>query len=58
LIFDRWGEKVFESNNLEQGWDGTFRGEPAKTDNYSWQIRYSNQQGTTKDLNGHVSLLR
>ena len=26
MIYDRWGEKVFETNNINQGWDGTFRG--------------------------------
>lgn len=25
-IYDRWGEKVFETTSMNQGWDGTFRG--------------------------------
>jgi len=26
VIYDRWGERVFETNDINQGWDGTYRG--------------------------------
>ncbi|MFT7333850.1 MAG: gliding motility-associated-like protein [Sphingobacteriales bacterium] len=37
-IFNRWGERVFVSNNLENQWDGTFKGEPVKLGAYILQI--------------------
>jgi gliding motility-associated-like protein len=27
-IYDRWGEKVFETSDISSGWDGSFRGQP------------------------------
>jgi gliding motility-associated-like protein len=39
-IFDRWGEKVFESHSLENGWDATFKGKRVPQDIYTYFIRY------------------
>ena len=38
MIFDRWGEKVFESNDIYKGWDGTYRGSLVKQDVYVYKI--------------------
>lgn len=34
MIFDRWGGKVFETNDLNEGWDGTFKGQALKSGVY------------------------
>jgi gliding motility-associated-like protein len=34
LIYDRWGQLIFESNNIDQGWDGTIGGKPCPPDSY------------------------
>lgn len=57
-IFDRWGARIFESADLLTGWDGTFKGEPAKMDVYVWKIDIISHNGKTKNLNGHVNLVR
>ena len=31
-IFDRWGEQLFETTDFNKGWDGTFKGQPCKSD--------------------------
>jgi len=36
MIFDRWGKKVFESNDQFQGWDGMLEGTPAPAGAYVW----------------------
>ncbi|RMG91719.1 MAG: hypothetical protein D6706_17965, partial [Chloroflexi bacterium] len=35
-IFDRWGQKLFESNDINQGWDGTYKGEPLPPGVYTY----------------------
>ncbi len=39
VIFNRWGEKVFETADLNRKWDGTFRGKPAPAGVYVYAIR-------------------
>ncbi|HXB11937.1 MAG TPA: SBBP repeat-containing protein, partial [Bacteroidia bacterium] len=34
VIFDRWGNKIFESEDQSKGWDGTYKGEPMTTGTY------------------------
>lgn len=58
LVFDRWGGKVFESRDINEGWDGTIRGKPIKQDVYVYRISYVNHRGDTKELLGHVVLIR
>jgi len=56
-IFSRWGALVFETKELNTGWDGTFLGEPMKPDNFVWSIQY-NQAGQGIKKEGEVILLR
>ena len=39
-VFNRWGELVFTSNDLQSGWDGFFRSEAQQIDSYVWTISY------------------
>ena len=57
-VFNRWGELVFESFDVKRGWDGWYRGDPAKQDVYAWKAyaRFSSGEETT--LKGDVTLLR
>jgi len=40
-IFNKWGEELFSSNSLTQGWDGTYKGKLCTEDIYSWIITFS-----------------
>ncbi len=40
LIFNRWGEKLFESDDISIGWDGTKNGVPCPGDAYVYKISY------------------
>ena len=39
-IYNRWGQLVFESEDISKGWDGTFNGSPAPQDTYVYRIDY------------------
>lgn len=56
-VFNRWGQKVFQANNPNQCWDGTFNGKPQDTGGYVYVIRARTLCGqvTTK---GVVMLIR
>ncbi|MDQ3046083.1 MAG: gliding motility-associated C-terminal domain-containing protein [Bacteroidota bacterium] len=60
MIFDRWGEKIYESERLEQGWDGTFKGELVKQDVYVWRVKYKTKCKGDELLKrvGHVTVVR
>ncbi|HEX2934098.1 MAG TPA: PKD domain-containing protein [Bacteroidales bacterium] len=57
MIYNRWGEMVFESRNNDIGWDGTYKGKPAKQDVYMWKVigKYDNGRSFVKT--GDVTLL-
>lgn len=57
-IFNRWGELIFESEDMDIGWDGKYKGKFCQDGVYVWKIVYSDAQGTKKALHGHVVLLR
>lgn len=57
-IFNRGGERVFLSRNIEHGWDGTYMGEPCKGDSYVWTINITNVNGEFKQYSGYVILIR
>jgi gliding motility-associated-like protein len=57
-IFDRWGKRVFESNELEKGWDGTIKGQIAPDGVYAYKITLITIGGKAKDLTGSVTLLK
>jgi hypothetical protein len=57
-IFDRWGELLFETNDILQAWDGSYKGGLATTGVYVYQIRVKALIGEAYDKTGHVTLLR
>lgn len=58
-IFNRWGQKVFETNNRKIGWDGNFNGKPQPMDVYTYtlDILYTDSK-TKKTLTGDITLIR
>jgi len=58
MIFDRWGEVVFETNDFSHAWNGSFNGSECQTGTYIWKINYTDIAGDEGDLVGHVNLIR
>lgn len=58
-IYNRWGEILFESFDVNIGWDGTYKEhEICKTDTYVWKIEYKTQKGLSKNKHGSFTLLK
>jgi len=57
-IFDRWGQVVFETNNIEAAWDGTYKGKPCPAEVYTWVIYYETSKKTKLSNKGQVMLIR
>jgi len=64
LIFNRWGEIVFESNDIEVGWDGYYKQmgqygvQKVQDGTYIWQIRYIDAYSVTHNEKGHINVLK
>lgn len=57
-IFNRWGQRVFYSNNLESGWDGSYKNQPAQTDVYFYHCVYFCPVKGMVTVRGDISLVR
>ena len=58
-IFDRWGEKVFRSENIKNGWNGTFRETKMEVGTYTWQAEFhSLENNNTQTEKGNFQLIR
>jgi gliding motility-associated-like protein len=60
LIFNRWGEVLFESYDMTVGWSGTYgaNSEIVKEGVYIWVIEYKDLTNTSHKIEGHVALLK
>ena len=56
-IYNRWGEKVFETNDYLKGWNGKYKGQPAVSGAYVWYCKF-NKLGILRKLKGSVILIR
>lgn len=59
-IYDRWGELMFESYDLNSYWDGTYGGKTVPDGIYTYIVKYAHDLNTDEKLtlSGHVSVLR
>jgi gliding motility-associated-like protein len=58
IIFDRWGNKLFESESESVGWNGIYQGQPMNTGTYVYYLTATLQDGNIIKKKGNVALLR
>lgn len=58
MIIDRWGKVLFETYEIQQGWDGQLKGTDCQQDVYTWVLLYYDVFGIEKKEFGKVTLLR
>ncbi len=57
-IFNRWGERIFESRDKKAGFNGQYQGKDIKSDVYFYIINYSGWDGKAMTKKGNFTLLR
>lgn len=57
-IFNRWGEIIYSSSELNFKWDGRFKGEEVPQGTYTWKMTYITNSLESYDIEGHVTILR
>lgn len=61
-IFDRWGNVIFESDDINKAWDGSVNGkgnyDKTKEDVYVWKAEVTDVLKQKHDLVGHVSIVK
>lgn len=58
IVYNRYGQKVFESSDQTQGWDGTFEGKKINGGVFAWYLEYTLISGQNGTLKGNVTLMR
>lgn len=57
-VFNRWGQIVFETQNIDNLWDGTLHGQKAPIDVYTYHLMYKFENAPHQYVRGSVSLVR
>lgn len=58
VIYNNYGQRVFEAADMAKGWDGSFKGEQQSVGAYVWVISLTDIDGRNKTVKGTVMLLR
>lgn len=58
IIYNRWGEQVFESDSQDNAWDGTFKGTELEADVYGYHLTVRCINGQTLVKQGNVTLMK
>jgi gliding motility-associated-like protein len=57
-IYDRWGKLIFSSNDINDGWDGTYKNQLQSQGTYVYYLKYSFKQNPPVTKKGIINLLR
>jgi gliding motility-associated-like protein len=57
-IFNRWGELLFSSNDVNFEWDGTYKGTLVQDGSYVWKIFYRSINDDEDMITGHINVFR
>ena len=57
-VFNRWGERLFFSDQLDFKWDGTYKGTKVPDGVYTWKLIYRRNRMQEQQLTGHVTVIK
>ena len=58
MVFNQWGEKVFETTNQSTGWDGSYKGKQQPGGVYIYVLKMTLLNGTQSEMKGSINLIR
>jgi gliding motility-associated-like protein len=58
VIYNRWGEKVFETQDISVGWDGMYKSKPLEPNAFGYYLRAVCMSGEVYEEQGNVSLIK
>ena len=58
MIFDRWGEKMFDTDTLFKPWDGSYKGTRVQEGVYVWKLFFKDINKKKHELIGHVTIIQ
>jgi gliding motility-associated-like protein len=58
LVFDRWGNQLYKTGSLSEGWDGKVGGRPQAMDTYVWKVIFKAFDNRERTLEGQFNLIR
>lgn len=57
-VYNRWGQEIFSTTSLIEGWDGTIRGQKQQTGVYIWMLKAEDLAGKIYEMKGTSTLIR
>lgn len=57
VVFSRWGDLIFETYSIEEGWDGSMNGRPVQEGVYNYYVTVKDGRGRAIDQFGHITVL-
>jgi gliding motility-associated-like protein len=57
-IYDRWGEKLFETSDVKKGWDGMYKGKQLDQGVYGYYMTFKCNNGQESFKKGNITLMR
>ncbi len=57
-VFNRWGSMIYETRNVAEGWDGSYKSQPSPAGVYIYLVRFKTSSGDYFEKRGSVTLLR
>ncbi len=57
-VFNRWGERLFFSDQLDFAWDGTYKGMLVPDGTYTWKLIYRKNRSQEQQMTGHINVIK
>ena len=58
IIFNRWGDILFKTDNPQLGWDGKYQGQPVEQDLYFYRLEFIGADELRHEESGSIMILR
>ena len=57
-VYNRWGQLVYETEDVSDGWDGKYKTKICQSGTYNWIVYYQDYNKNPFNVNGHITLLK